>query len=129
MEITVYLRPKTGMQKGKFRCIFGNESIHLIKKREALLETEYRYIIPYNKMVKFDDKNYFSVPGLEIYVKENSNLELPPTPSLGIGGIIGMIISSIKTKSNRFVLYFDSDEDKEMFIENAKKINNEINYK
>lgn len=115
MNMKVFLRPKTGFQKGKFNCMFTKTGIYLKPIQEALFDFKQTYYIPYKKMLKFEDHNYMWVPGLDIYVYDN--VEIPPIPSGFCGGLIGALISSFKSKRNMFRLYFNSVSDKQYFIQ------------
>lgn len=123
-EIMVYLRPKTGLNYGKMYCEMLEEYFTLTDKKWDLLGNSKFYEILYKDIERIEDKNYMGIKGVQIYFKHEVNF--PSSPSLVLGGLIGGVIGLMKRK--KYILYFDSNEEKQLFINRCIEGNNLIEY-
>ena len=122
IEINVFLRPKTGLDNGKMQCNMSEKRFVLIKK-SLFKDTEICNVL-YKDIERFEDSNYMFVPGVQIYF--NKNLDFPSSPTLVVGGLIGGLISLAKKK--KYILYFNNNKEKQIFINNCIRGNDLIKY-
>lgn len=116
--IRMLLRPKTGFSFGKFDCSIYNDKFVLTKKREGLFDRKEQFTIPFSAIEKIEDKNYMTVKGIRIYLND-PNIEYPASPSLFLDGVVGALSSF--AKRNKFILYFNKKNEKNVFLSILKK--------
>lgn len=124
MTFRIKLRPVSNNSSViKMDCELNNEAIFLKNRGEILYSVNYSELDSIS-LIKYGVIG--AVPGVQLYFNvPNPNFPASPSPTFGMGGLIGVLLS--RKRKNIYQIYFYNKDDRNFFIFACKQKGIKIN--